>query len=56
MTDTSTSADFSRVGDSADTSAEAAPSQADSYDEGDGDYESLPDYGEIDELDEGDLE
>lgn len=56
MTDTSTSADFSSVGDSADTSTDAAPSQADSYDEGDGDYESLPDYGEIDELDEGDAD
>lgn len=56
MTDTSTSADFSSVGDSADTSTDAAPSQADSFDEGDGDYESLPDYGEIDELDEGDAD
>lgn len=56
MTDTSTSADFSSVADSADTSTEAAPSQADSFDEGDNDYESLPDYGEVDELDEGDAD
>jgi hypothetical protein len=56
VTDTSTSADFSSVADSADSSAEAAPSQADSFDEGDGDYDSLPDYGETAGLDEGDAD
>lgn len=56
MTETATGADTSSSTDSADTSMDAAPVQADTYDEGDSDYGSLPDYGEIGDLDEGDTD
>jgi len=56
VTETTTSADSGSSIDSADASAESVPIQADSYDEGDSDYDSLPDFGEIDDLDEGDTD
>ena len=56
MTETATGADTSSSTDSADTSTDAAPVQADTYDEGDSDYESLHDYGETGDLDEGDTD
>lgn len=45
MTDTSTSADFSGGSERAGSPAEGTTSPADSYDEGDADYGSMPDYG-----------